>query len=228
MKKSSNRLKAIEDVANSYKAEGYQVQLHPAQVDLPRFLKPYRPELIVTNGREKVVVEVKTRREIIGSTQFTNLAKAIESHPGWRFDLALIKPEKPTSIEILKASIGCEAVIERFASARQLAAQGNVEAALLIAWSAAEVVFRRVAQAQEVRIKPFQPAAAIKSLHVFGIIGWRDYEFLRRSYETHNQIAHGLRHPKLSRQTADRLIKLIEKLLDETLAGHPQHDKWQG
>ena len=116
----------------------------------------------------------------------------------------------------MKASIGYDAVIERFATAHRLAAQGNVEAALLIAWSAGEVVLRRVAQTQDIRIKPFQPAAAIKSLYSFGVIGWRDYEFLRKSYETHNQIAHGLRHPKLPKQTADRLIKLIKKLLEET------------
>ncbi len=217
MKKSSNHLKAVEDIANSYKAEGYQVKLHPTSLDLPRFLKPYRPDLIVTNGREKVVVEVKTRREIIGSSEITNLAKAIESRPGWRFDLALIKPEKVTNTDILKASIRYDTVIERLATARKLAAQENVEAALLIAWSAGEVVLRKVAQAQDVRIQPFQPAAAIKSLHSFGVIGWRDYEFLRKSHETRNHIAHGLRQPKLSKQTADRLIRLIEKLLEETL-----------
>jgi len=219
MRKSTNHRKAvaIEDIANTYKDEGYRIKLSPASVDLPPFLKRYRPVLIVTNDREKVVVEVKTRSEIIGSRKLVNLAKAIESQPGWRLDLALVKPEKVSNSELLRASIGFDTVMERLATAQDLAAQGNVEASLLTAWSAGEVVLRRVAQVQDIRIKPFQSASAIQGLYSFGVIGWRDYEFLRKNYETRNQIAHGLRSRRLSKQTADRLIKLIEKLLKEAL-----------
>ena len=221
MRKSTDHRKAvaIEDIANTYKDEGYRINLKPTSVDLPPFLKRYRPDLIVTNDREKVVVEVKTRSEIIGSREFKNLAKAIESQPGWRLDLALVKPEKVSNSELLRASIGYDTIMERLATARDLAAQGNVEASLLTAWSAGEVVLRKVAQVQDIRIKPFQSASAIQSLYSFGVIGWRDYEFLRKNYEARNQIAHGLRSRRLSKQIADRLIKLIEKLSQETLVG---------
>ena len=224
MRKSTNHRKvAIEDIANTYKDEGYRIKLNPTSGDLPPSLKRYRPDLIVTKDREKVIVEVKTRSEIIGSREFKNLAKAIESQPGWRLDLALVKPEKVSNSELLRASIGYETIMERLATARKLAAQGNVEASLLTAWSAGEVVLRKVAQVQDIRIKPFQSASAIQGLYSFGVIGWRDYEFLRKNYEARSQIAHGLRSRRLTEQTADRLIKLIEKLLDEALVVQTKH-----
>src|SRR5262245_62152554 len=85
--------RALPEVANNYRGEGYRVILHPGPDDLPPFLRTFRIGLIALKDDEKAVVEVKLRTEDIGKDpQILDLGRAIEAHPDWQLDLVVLNP----------------------------------------------------------------------------------------------------------------------------------------
>lgn len=74
----------IEVLAEEYRAQGYEVSVEPDPSRLPAFLSGYRPDLVVTRGDERTVVEVKSRRSLSTEAQARHLARLIEGEPGWQ------------------------------------------------------------------------------------------------------------------------------------------------
>lgn len=90
---SRNReARRLRQVAAEYRRKGYRVKVQPASAELPAELKNVRPDLIATRGKERVIVEVKTRKTLARSRQLSALAEAAE-RLGWRFELVLTNPE---------------------------------------------------------------------------------------------------------------------------------------
>lgn len=71
-------------LAEEYRAKGYEILFQPSPADLPDFLKGYRPDMIVSRGDESVIVEVKSRSSLSSSsTEYLSaLAEVVEQHPG--------------------------------------------------------------------------------------------------------------------------------------------------
>src|SRR3712207_6660639 len=78
------------DIAEEYRLKGYQVIIDPTEEDLPPFLVGLRPELIVRNERESIVVEVASKVSLRQSDRLIKLAEALQNRPGWSLELAMV------------------------------------------------------------------------------------------------------------------------------------------
>src|SRR5205085_5926288 len=86
------RKQALEQVANNYAKEGYQVVLHPGPDQLPDFLANFEPDLIGRKGNAGLVVAVRSREELKGDLTLTHMAGLVNSQPGWNFELFIPDP----------------------------------------------------------------------------------------------------------------------------------------
>lgn len=203
----------LQTVGRRYRRQGYTVIVEPRGDDLPPFLARFTPDLIAYNDRESVVVEVKTRRDLPASGDIVDLADAVNGREGWRFDLAMVKPERPSLVPDDAEGLTRQEIVARLGAARDLAQQRQGDAALLLAWSAVEAALRLVAQQQRITLEEEQPAYLIKRLYTLGALSRPEYDVLQHGLEMCNTIAHGFRPARMESSLVGDLADLAEQLL---------------
>ena len=101
-RRDSPEERLVLQVAEKYRQKDYEMVLQPCPSSLPDFLRGYQPDLLARQGDESVVVEVKAGSAPSRRALFRELARAVEGHPGWRFELVVAnappvpEPEAPT------------------------------------------------------------------------------------------------------------------------------------
>jgi len=73
--------------------DGYEVELEPLPDRLPAALRGFRPDLIARRLDENVVVEVTSSPF---ERKITDIARAVDSMAGWRFDLVVTSQRRPS------------------------------------------------------------------------------------------------------------------------------------
>ena len=123
---TSSRRKTAEE----YRSKGYEVLLE-APLD---FMPGFRADLLVRKGDETRVVEVKSRPSLAADPKIGELARLIESMPGWTFELVLVgEPEKVDSPEGAR-SFEIDGILQRIEEAERSLQAELPEAAFLLAW----------------------------------------------------------------------------------------------
>jgi hypothetical protein len=203
--------KAVESVAEKYRARGYQVLVEPRRSDVPSFLKGFRPDLIARRQGESVVVEVKVGTETSVAQRYRDLAEAIRTQPGWRFDLVVIKPGEgePPAVD---ATLPTESELEgRLKQANELESAGSLDAAFIVLWLAVEGLMRLQAKRAGLPLERMPTSALVRELYFAGEIAREDYETALRLMETRNAVVHGFSAP-VSRQELSELETIVEHL----------------
>ena len=135
-----------QKTAEEYRSRGYEVRLD-ASLD---FLPDFRADLLVCKADEVKVIEVKSRPSLAADPRISELARVIDSMPGWSFELLLVgEPEKVDSPEGAR-SLESESIGRRVEEAQKSLEAGLPEAAFLLAWSAAEAAIRGLLTAEGV------------------------------------------------------------------------------
>lgn len=180
----------IDELAAQYQREGYAVRIRPAGPELPEFLRTFEPDLVATSSRENVVVEVKAS-SAVNADQITRLAEAVERQSGWRLEVVFVS--QPVAAEIpSEEQLAPEAQVNRLlSSAEALFAKGEIEAAAMLAWSAAETILRRRAQSAAPEMERQSSARVLKHLYSLGRIEHSTYEKLLLLMQFRNAVAHG-------------------------------------
>lgn len=180
----------IAELTAEYQSEGYAVSIRPVGTELPEFLRSFEPDLIATSSRESIVVEVKAS-SAMDAGQITRLAEAVERQPGWRFEVVFVS--QPVAAEIPAVEqLAPEAQVNRLlSSAEALFAKGEIEAAAMLAWSAAETILRRSAQLVAPEMERQSSARVLKHLYALGRIEPGTYEKLLLLMQFRNAVAHG-------------------------------------
>ena len=201
-------------LAEEYRAQGYEISIHPNPEDLPDFLRNYSPDMIARREDETVVIEVKSRSSLNSSSAqyLPNLAQVIEQHPGWRFELVMTNPEDVTYSLKAESSLQANEIKSRLKIARQLLEQ-HPESAILYSWSLVEATLRLVAEEEGLSLRRFDPLYLVKQLAIEGIISQSEYQLLMNSLSLCNAIAHGFKTTPIKQDSVNRLIKIAEQLL---------------
>jgi len=95
----------LEQIAQRYRDQGYQVTLNPGPDDLPPFAKDFKVEILAARPDGNVLTSVKgSATEFETDPDLSRYAEAIEEQPGWRYDVyALGPPPMPKSLSELRA-----------------------------------------------------------------------------------------------------------------------------
>ena len=182
--------------AEEYRSKGYEVLLE-APLD---FMPGFRADLLVRKGDEARVIEVKSRPSLAADPKIRELARLIESMPGWTFELVLVgEPEKVDSPEGARA-FESAGILQRIEEAERSLQAELPEAAFLLAWSASEAVIRELLTAQGVSSKSITSPGYVLDQGIYhGVISRNDYDALTRMRKVQKRHRPWFRHGRLQR-----------------------------
>ncbi len=191
-------------VAGRYRQRGYQVVEEPTVEQLPDFLRElnFRPDLLATNGSESVIVEIQSFGQVARSQVMEQVAETVERHPKWRLELILghlpepIDPEQAAGGlqaigELGSPTIGFSEIEGRIGNSKYLASVGELQAAVILLWSALEATLRNGLQRVPASFINNVPAAILKQGVAYGLMDPEDYETLNRLLPVRNAAVHG-------------------------------------
>ena len=196
--------------AEEYRSKGYEVLLE-APLD---FMPGFRADLLVRKGDEARVIEVKSRPSLAADPKIRELARIIESMPGWTFELVLVgEPEKVDSPEGARA-FESAGILQRIEEAERSLQAELPEAAFLLAWSASEAVIRELLTAQGVSSKSITSPGYVLDQGVYhGVVSRNDYDALTRMRKYRNAIVHGFGTDDFNGELVTELIATIRRIM---------------
>ena len=196
--------------AEKYRSKGYEVLLE-APLD---FMPGFRADLLVRKGDEARVVEVKSRPSLAADPKISELARLIESMPGWAFELVLVgEPEKVDSPEGARP-FETDGILQRIEEAEKSLQAELPEAAFLLAWSVSEAVIRKLLTARGVSGKSItSPGCVLDQGLYYGVISRNDYDALTRMRKYRNAIIHGFRTDDFNSDLVTELIATTKRIM---------------
>ena len=196
--------------AEEYRSKGYEVLLE-APLD---FMPGFRADLLVRKGDEARVIEVKSRPTLAADPKISELARLIESMPGWTFELVLVgEPEKVDSPEGAR-SFESEKIVQRIEEAERSLEAELPEAAFLLAWSASEAAIRELLTARGVSGKSITaPGYVLDQGFYHGVISRNDHDALTRMRKYRNAIVHGFGTDDFNDELVTELIATIRRIM---------------
>ena len=199
-----------QKTAEEYRSNGYEVQLE-AFLD---FFPNFRADLLVRKGDEVKVIEVKSRPSLAADPRVSELAKLIESKPGWSFELVLVgEPEKVDSPAGALAFEG-EGIVRRLEQAERSLGAGIPEAAFLLAWSACEAAARELIAAEGISDRRITSPRFVLDQAVFlGVISREEYDNLVGMLQYRNAIVHGFDPGDFSVEFVTGLIETVRRII---------------
>ena len=195
--------------AEEYRKRGYEVTLE-APLD---FMPGIRADLLVRKGEETKVIEVRTRGSLGADPRTAELARLVESKPGWSFELVLVgEPEKVES-PLGARSFETRSIAKRIEEAERSLATGLPEAAFLLAWSALEAAARDSLSSRGFSDSRITSPGFILDQAVYqGLFSREDYNALTRMLRYRNAIVHGFNADDFSDEMVKTLIDIISRI----------------
>lgn len=236
-----DRQKKLQEVAEEYREQGYDVTLSPKREQLPEFLQPFQLDMIAfrypketpesisahaLNGDSKieptnVVVEIRTRTSFNQAPALDRVAEAIEDNTDWRLDLVVANPEGYSFWQHPSQSLlNDEDIHYRLQEAQELSLQEHGEAALLLTWSTLEALLRRDAEAKHIPLESEHrdnPLHLIKSLFTYGMLDREQYQILKSGVSTQYTMAHGYRVKKSISELLQDLFMVAGQLVEQPI-----------
>lgn len=203
-----------EKLAEEYRQQGYEVLFMPDSEELPDFLKPFRPDLVVFRDEIKKVIEVKSRASLSGNPQIREMARLIQNREGWDLELSIVGIGEDIFLAEEAEPYNADDIICKTEDAKQLMDSGHAEAAFLYAWSANEAALRLLSEKEGIEIKTNSPLHIIKNLATEGVISGNDYDMLMSARNVRNAIVHGYKHRELTPRMIYELIHFTQEVMN--------------
>ena len=174
----------MTNLRREYEAQGYDFYESPPPEAVPDFLGKFRPDAIAIRGDEGVVLELTPRT--VGPDALNYIAERFEGHPRWRFRVIVYDP-KQDEISEEPEVVDLRDLRNRVQKLRD---DGEVDAALLLAWATLEAVFRSKSSnsGRRTASSTLQIAEILEHL---GVVSGDQASLLRQSASVRNWVAHG-------------------------------------
>lgn len=213
----------LQQLRRDLERDGYEVVVHPRDVQLPDELAGFQVDLLATRGDETIIVEVKTSSMIAGDRQLASLSSAIERLAGYEFRLEVLgpDPDRPDPADPTTLT-------DRLSSAADLASAGQLEAALLLAWAAFEGALRRQDEDDHPSIEHRRPptvSALIRELISDGSVPPHWLPEVDQLRDLRSRVAHGF-EAEVTARDLERLISLAGYLLEDDDAKVEELVEW--
>ena len=198
-----------QKTAEDYRKLGYQVVLNPTL----EFFPGLTPDLLARKGDEVRVVEVKTRSSLAANPLIGELARVLQSMPGWSLDLVVVpEPERFESPEGAGA-LETDGIARRIHDAEKSLDAGLLEAAFVLAWSASEAAIRNLVAGLGAHV-PYgtSPRKMLDHAVYVGVLSRDDYTRLNVLSNDRNAIVHGFTPKGFDRALVAELLDLARRM----------------
>lgn len=217
MKTENTEYNKIRQVAKDYEKNGYNVIIEPRGNDIPTFIQNYEPDIIATNEKETVIIEIKSRDDLKTIEMFKDIADIVNKKEKWRFELIVTAPKK--KIETEKSGLNNDYEISEIRTnllqVKGLLNQGIIQASFILGWANLESLSRQLLLKDKKNLTKKDTLVLIKTLFSFGYLTRADYASLEKLFQVRNRIVHGYKSYSLNDTSVNQLLDIIEKLLAE-------------
>ena len=198
-----------QKTAEEYRSHGYKVE----QGAPLEFLPGFRADLLVQKNDETKVVVVKARQSLAADPRIAEVARLLESKPGWSFELLLVsEPERVDTPEGISSFDG-EHVARKLEEAERSLRVGLPEAAFLLAWSALEAAMRSLIEDQGITVTHIaSPRYLLDQATFHGLISRDEYNDLSRMLKYRNAIVHGFGADDFDDELVTALIDTVRRI----------------
>jgi hypothetical protein len=206
----------VEQVARSYRDEGYEVVLEPSADDLPAFLRDFRPDLVAVGEEESVVVEVKSGATLPRGSELIRMAAVLADQPGWRLDLVSTGTDRPVPADepLTQSTLKLEEIDQVLEDATTASIRRHHLSALILAALAAEGILRRIGHRIHRDYIRLGPIALAKTLYSEGPLTEKDVGALVALFEMRNRAAHAHRMPSPDSSDLPGALEVVRRLRD--------------
>jgi hypothetical protein len=211
---STDAQRTVQRVAREYREKGYKVSIQPDAADLPEFLRRVRPDIVAESDDDKVVVEVKTRAQLPKSEELPEIARLVEGHPGWRFELVLARTRLAGRMT-LEDMPDTQELRRWLGDAERILESGASEGALLLGWAVAEACLRRAAWTSDIGLDPGTSKSLLTRVFTYGLLDRDDFDVLSEAADVRNATAHGFTLPKITPTLVRRFLRTIHRILPD-------------
>ncbi len=206
----------IKEISKDYESRGFHVIINPKQIDLPKFLKGFEPDIIAKNEVESVVIEVKTKGDISQLNKFESLANAISKHKKWRFELVFTNPIEQTIQTGFKNELSVYKQKERIVEIKQLMKLNYYNAAFLLGWATLEGAIRGKLNDEKSESFNKTTLSIIKTIYSLGQINQHDYKNLEKLNNERNYLIHGFDNA-IDQKALSDLLNILEFLVGDSM-----------
>ena len=198
-----------QTTAEEYRKKGYEVS---REVPLD-FFPDFYADLVVRKGTETKVIEVKRRSSLAADPRLRELARILDSKPGWRFELLLVGEPEKVDVPEDSYSLGEEGISQRLEDAERAVTLGLAEAGFVLAWSGLEARLRMLASAEGAPDEGITTASfALEQAACLGVISREDYGHLNDMRMCRNGIVHGVNPKGFNSEAVTELIDTVRRL----------------
>ena len=201
-------------ISQEYRNKGYEVVESPSQKQMPEFLCGYHPDFLCRKSDDAVVVSVRPRLAMTREPQIWELAELLRDQPGWRFELVIVNVGDQVEIPAGSSPLTRREIRRRIAEAQRLREAGSDQAAMLLAWSAAEAMTRLLAEEEGWVAEQPTSGHVISAAVYHGAISKGDERFLEHARRHRNALTHGFTPPDFDAALVDALIDTAKRLLE--------------
>jgi hypothetical protein len=208
----------LAELVRTYRQRGYQVYTEPdeAAAHIPFDLGDYRPDLLMEKGDEHLLITVRNEQSPLSIDRFQRITLQVRQHPGWRFLVATPSFQHPTQLlGVTDELLSWNAAQQQADTAQLLLAQGQPQAALLVAWAGLEALLRRHAEQVALPIERQSSITLLKYLYSQGEISISQYDQALELSALRNRLAHGYQPTQPVEPAARQLLALLHELLQE-------------
>ena len=162
------------------------------------------------------MVKVKSRSSLAKDPQVRDLARLLQAKPGWNFELVMVDEGEKLSVSEGARPFGREDILQGMEAAEKLLESGFSEAALLLAWSAAEAAVRLLTEEEGILLDRHTPLYILKQAATNGVISRDDYNFLMNAMKYRDALAHGFKTSDFDPALVRDLVSTTKRLLQST------------
>ncbi len=203
-------------VAECYSYQGYEVIHQPTVHQLPFNLERYSPDLLMKlSSSQGFIVEIEDGSANLSINRYSEIAKIVAQHNGWRF--LLITGEDATPIaeeDIADHKLTRSQILHRKERIAKLISIGEHEAAFLSLWIFSEILMRRHARQALIPIDRLPTILMIKHLYTQTEISLNQFDRLIALNEVRNRVAHGFPVKSLNLNDAiENLLNLVDEFI---------------
>jgi uncharacterized protein YutE (UPF0331/DUF86 family) len=195
----------LDAVLARYRAQGFEVFVHPTATILPEFVLPYRLDAIAIKPDKKIAIEVT--RSSHPAERIKRLSQIFSQHPDWVLEVYYTDDLRENEI----SSPTSQAIQNSIQEIEELRTSGLSRAALVMGWSILEAIGRSLLPDQLSRPQP--PRRLIETLASNGLLTPTEADTLRAAGAARNAVAHGQLDGIVEPRHLDQLIDALRTLL---------------
>ncbi|HLN32368.1 MAG TPA: hypothetical protein VK395_31860 [Gemmataceae bacterium] len=211
----------LNQVADRYRVQGYQVILRPGPDDLPEFAKDFKVEIVAKRADGCILASAKKNQsDLEADGEIPRYAEITENQPCWRFDIIVLGFESQPIPDKREAKEPSEEDIRRaLEDVERMLQVGFIQQALIAAWAVLETAMRRRLQAEEEEVGwGSSPRTMLNELYSGGVLQSSAFRELETLYQVRSALVHGFTTPIIENSAVQFLVDTARMLLDESRA----------